>query len=60
MGKNNLITKLQEEIGYVEGICNVCREQISENNTHTDAGWREASISNTCENCFDAMFEDKG
>jgi hypothetical protein len=55
-----LITGMQETIfGKTEhGCCVSCKQPISEQNTHTEAGWRETKISGLCEDCFDAAFKD--
>lgn len=55
---SDFLDKLKEKINFVEGICNVCREPFTEKNVHTEAGWREVKISNTCEDCFDEMFSE--
>lgn len=53
---DDLINRLKDEMGFVEGLCNVCRQPFTDKNVHTEAGWRETKISNTCEDCFDKMF----
>ena len=39
--------------------CIGCKQPFSSENIFTDAGWREAAISQTCEICFDKMFEEE-
>ena len=41
--------------------CIECREEFSNKNTHSPAGWRDTQIIQMCEDCFDGMFErDEG
>lgn len=35
--------------------CVECEEPFSEENVHTEAGWRETQISGLCEDCFDEI-----
>lgn len=38
--------------------CINCKKPFTEQNVKTEAGWLEAAITLTCENCFDAMFQE--
>lgn len=40
------------------GVCISCGEPFSDKNVRTQAGWRETQISQTCETCFDSLFDD--
>jgi hypothetical protein len=42
-----------------DGVCIGCGHAFSEENVHSDAGWREVKLSNMCEDCFDALFADE-
>lgn len=51
-----------EELGFdlskfPEKECRICKEQISNKNTKTLAGWKEVQITSICENCFDKMLK---
>ena len=35
--------------------CISCKQRFTDNNVHTDAGWRETQISGLCEDCFDGI-----
>ncbi|WP_186260437.1 hypothetical protein [Burkholderia gladioli] len=39
------------------GVCISCGQPFSAANVFTEAGAREVRISQTCERCFDALFE---
>ena len=41
------------------GVCVSCGRPFTDKNVFTTAGWRETRISQTCEKCFDALFEDE-
>lgn len=41
-----------------DGCCIVCGEKFSNGNVFTQAGAQEPRISQTCERCFDDLFED--
>ncbi|MCS6455975.1 hypothetical protein NX868_10415 [Burkholderia thailandensis] len=41
------------------GVCISCGQPFTAANVFTDAGRREVRISQTCEKCFDALFEDE-
>lgn len=41
------------------GVCVSCSQPFTDKNVFTTAGWRETRISQTCEKCFDALFEDE-
>jgi hypothetical protein len=38
--------------------CDLCGQGFSASNTKTAAGWRETQISDTCETCFDKLYEE--
>lgn len=40
------------------GHCLECKEPFSSANVFTPAGWKETSISNLCERCWDSMFAE--
>ncbi len=40
------------------GHCLECKEPFSEKNIYSEAGWREAKMSQLCEKCFDKMFAE--
>lgn len=48
--------------GYPDLVTNCvsCNQRFSHTNVSTEAGWRETQISETCETCFDSMFEENG
>lgn len=54
-----MIDEIKAQIGYVEGLCISCKQPFTDKNVHTEAGWRETKISNTCEDCFDEMFKEE-
>ena len=55
---NSLATAAGFNLDNAEhGCCVRCNEPISGSNTHTTAGWKEASLSGLCEDCFDRIFE---
>ncbi|TAM07223.1 MAG: hypothetical protein EPN70_03360 [Paraburkholderia sp.] len=39
------------------GVCISCGQPFTSDNVFTEAGRREAQISQTCEKCFDALFD---
>lgn len=39
-----------------EPVCGVCKQPFTDQNVRTESGWAETQISQTCEDCFDAMF----
>ncbi|CAN0620309.1 conserved protein of unknown function [Burkholderia multivorans] len=41
------------------GVCISCGQPFTADNVFTDAGWRETRISQTCERCFDALFDEE-
>ena len=41
-----------------KGHCLVCDQPFSDKNIYSDAGRREAEISQTCETCFDKMYAE--
>ena len=41
------------------GTCISCGEPFTDANVFTHAGWKETRISQTCERCFDALFDDE-
>jgi len=51
-------TKTVDEIiqAMADGKCFICGEKFSPENVFTEAGWREISISGSCERCFDNLF----
>lgn len=42
-------------------LCLRCRKEFTEENVHSDSGWRETQISGLCEDCFDLItnFDDE-
>lgn len=38
-----------------DGHCVSCKAPFSDQNVHSEAGWRETKISKTCEDCFDRI-----
>ena len=49
----------QMQARLTAGACISCGEPFSEKNVFSQAGWAETRISQTCERCFDALFEDE-
>ena len=39
------------------GACVSCGHPFTDKNVFTNDGWRETHISQTCEKCFDALFD---
>lgn len=39
--------------------CVQCNQAFSNDNTWSEAGWRETQISGLCERCFDSEFADE-
>lgn len=39
------------------GVCISCGQPFTADNVFTEAGRREVRISQTCERCFDALFD---
>jgi len=67
IGKQNpAITTFLESINpklkeaKATATCWKCHKPFTSANVFTEAGWREAQISNTCEACFDAIFAEQG
>lgn len=40
------------------GVCIQCGQPFTEDNVHSDAGWRETRLSNMCEDCFDELMAE--
>lgn len=53
-GANNLTQVLK---GSPSDTCFSCKEEFSEKNVFTDAGWLETKLSGLCERCFNKIFE---
>lgn len=46
--------KAQEQLNH----CIQCKQKFSDKNVFTEAGKAETKISQICEKCFDALFQD--
>jgi hypothetical protein len=40
-------------------VCIDCKQPFTASNVFTADGWKEVNISQTCERCFDNLFDDK-
>lgn len=39
--------------------CVFCGQPFTNENVYTQLGWKETTISGSCEKCFDALFTDE-
>lgn len=61
MPSKQVVAVLPEQmiVNLNAGACVSCGQPFTDKNVFTNAGWRETRISQTCEKCFDELFEDE-
>lgn len=53
-GNNNVVAVRPLQ----SAACRYCKQPFSSANVHTEAGWAEVRISETCEDCYDKLFAE--